>query len=544
MKHAGPVWRTFIERAHVLRAAGARAVQRARTSQGVRVGLRVAATLLALAATTTVFLLLNKQFFYAKAQYDEEFFTWGGWCIRRGLVPYRDFIEFKPPMVFLTHALAQALFGLENYGFRTFFTVFPLAATLAFQLALIARGVGRALATGAVIALVSIFVHASWHDTALTDSESIGLSYYLIGLALLLWEPRHIKLTTAAGGAFMSLCVLSKEPFLPIVAVSWLGMFWLRGRPDTLRASRVLYARYSLLGVGVVALMLLAYMVPTGALAPYLEMASHYSRMYRDPTRSYCVMAGWVHPAPTWWGNVAQACARIRGAFLNEATLAFLGPFILPGAIFACVRRRPLFLCMLGAAAAALWAPTASNCMWRHYYNMSLAGVAFILAASLESIATALAAADARLRMGVGVAALMLSLIHVGPDLNKQREAKYVRSPWPEPQPGLLAFIKANTTRDDRIFTTGTPALYAHADRVSAVRETNIIDQILGLYDGNTDEEKLRPIREQLVKNRPKIVFIDPEHEPRKQRHYRALVKPFLAELKYRQINDRLYLLP
>ena len=27
--------------------------------------------------------------------YDEQFFMWGGWCILKGLAPYRDFIEFK-----------------------------------------------------------------------------------------------------------------------------------------------------------------------------------------------------------------------------------------------------------------------------------------------------------------------------------------------------------------------------------------------------------------------------------------------------------------
>src|SRR5690348_3761350 len=52
--------------------------------------------------------------------YDEQFFMWGGWSVLKGLAPYRDFIEFKPPMTFLSHALALKLFGFENERFRYF----------------------------------------------------------------------------------------------------------------------------------------------------------------------------------------------------------------------------------------------------------------------------------------------------------------------------------------------------------------------------------------------------------------------------------------
>jgi hypothetical protein len=37
-----------------------------------------------------------------------------------------------------------------------------------------------------------------------------------------------------------------------------------------------------------------------------------------------------------------------------------------------------------------------------------------------------------------------------------------------------------------------------------------------------------------LVKNRPKVVFLDPESAPRKQRHRSALIMPFLRDHKYK----------
>ena len=104
--------------------------------------------------------------------------------------------------------------------------------------------------------------------------------------------------------------------------------------------------------------------------------------------------------------------------------------------------------------------------------------------------------------------------------------------------------IKRNTTPADRIFTTGPPVLYPEADRISAVRESNIIDEILGSYEGKTDAERLRPIYDQLVKHRPKVVVLDPENGYRKARHYKALVIPYLTEFKYKKVTEYIYVRP
>jgi hypothetical protein len=112
----------------------------------------------------------------------------------------------------------------------------------------------------------------------------------------------------------------------------------------------------------------------------------------------------------------------------------------------------------------------------------------------------------------------------------KEWSSTYVRPPWPEPQRGLVAFIVENTAPSDRIFTTGTPLLYARTDRLSALVESAISDEMLPSYDGATDAERLRPLYRELVENRPKVVFLDPEHEYRKRRHLTALVFPFLRE--------------
>jgi hypothetical protein len=535
-----------------LEAALARAAdlfERTFPDQRARAALVLGAHLLTLGITTYVFVVLNKRFYYApQVAYDEQFFAWGGWSLTKGLVLYRDFLEFKPPLVFLTHAWAQDLFGFNDLGYRKFFTLFPLASLLLLQTSLIARGVGRFLAMTVVLGIVVLFVSPTWHDTALTDCESIGLTYYMLGLACLLWQGRNIRLTTVLGGIFLSCCVFSKEPFTPVVAFTWLGMFWLRGKPAPSRRSAMLYARYSLLGVAIFVVALCIYMIPTGALKAYIVLVRSYSAIYRDPKRSYCVALGIAHPT-TALADLQVSWSKIRLHFLNARVLGYLTPIVIPGTIFVFRRSRLLLAIVTLAFVGALWAFTATDCHWIHYFTMCMAGVVFVLVAGVDSMRWSSTknppCAWSRLVRWAACAATLGLLVAQGyQGFAKERAAVYTKRPWKEPVPGVLEFIQQNTTPTDRIFTTGPPLLYPEADRISAVRESNIIDDILGSYDGDTDEEKLRPIYQQLVEHRPKVVVLDPEHIWRKGRTYRVLMMPFLTELKYHEVRENLYLRP
>jgi len=526
-----------------LREQGARAARFVEERPALRRTLAIAATLATLAITAYVFLTLNKRFYYNYVAYDEGFFVWGGWMITKGFAPYRDFIEFKPPLVFITHALAQLLFGFKDGGYRKFFTLFPLGSLLALQLSLVARRFGRVLAMSLLLGFIVLFVNPTWHDTALSDCESIGVAYFCLGLACLLWEGRYIKVTTALGGFFMSCCVLSKEPFVLAVVFTWLGVFWLRGRPRPTRESSLLYARYSLLGVGILVFLLCVYMIPTGAMRAYIKMARGYSTIYSDPNRSYCVALGIPH-APTKWGNLKLAWPKIGASFLNESVLGYLAPIVAAGAIFAFRRSRALFAVMLAAFIGALWAPTATICQWVHYYNMSMVGLLFVMVAGVDSMTGPLRGAERSIRWGTSLAAFLLVALHAWGDFSKQMDAKYVRPPPFEPVPGAFDFIKKNTVPSDRIFTTGPPIIYPQTNRRSAVVESNIIDEILGSYEGKTDEERLKPIRDQLVKNKPKVVILDPENAHRKGRHMTALMMPFLTQFNYKKVTDYIYLRP
>jgi hypothetical protein len=502
------------------------------------------ASALTVAVVVAVFRLLDDQFLHNGMSYDEPYFFWGGWCITKGLVPYRDFIEFKPPLVFLTHALALALYGFKAFQFRWFFLWFPLASLVALHVALLTRRIDRLSALALILAIVQLWVNPRFHDIALSDSESIGLTYYFLGLACLIAKGRAQHWLKALGGGFLFCAVQSKEPFLPCVAVTWLGCFLITERRSTLRQDALAYLKVTGLGAGVVLFALCVYMIPTGAMKHYLAMVGGYFRFYRDPMQSYCVVLGRFHPT-TPFNDLLKQFQKARSDFLNLDILGYLVPLAV--AFFVFVARRSWILLATGFVGFvfALYAVAATNCQWIHYYNMSMSGLFFALILGIDSMQPYLK--EPVIRRFVGVTLLASVLVPLAPRIEAEAHrfgTRQFADAYREPVPGVLAAIAQHTQPSDRIFTTGIPSLYVQADRISAVRESTIIDEGLGFYSGRTDEEKLSGVRAELERNQPKIMVLDPENARRKVRHYRALLEPFLTAHHYTKLSEYIWIRP
>ena len=510
-----------------------------------RSGRGVLLSVLSVAVGACAFRIMCDNFMYRGIDFDESHFVWGGWCINKGLVPYRDFLEFKPPMLFLTHALALKIYGYDHLRYRWLFMWFPMASLVALQVALLSRRIGRLAALALVLGIIHLWVDRRYHDAGLSDSESIGLTYFLLGVACLIARSRRPAWLRSAGGALLLASALSKEPFLPIAGLTWVGCFLLDRREGTVRADALEYLRHTALGAGTLAFALGLYLVPTGALASYLRTMLAYSKLHHDPARSYCVALGRFHPT-TPLRDLLKQLAQAQREFLNLGQLGYLLPFV--AALLIFVRRQTALLLVAAVAvfAVALYSVTVGNCQWLHYYNLAMAGLFFALVLALETTRRRLR--TSWLWIPVGVACLAGVVWPLGPRLRDEWKSVGKRQPgdaYREPVRGVLAIIAQRTTPTDRIFTTGMPALYVQSDRISAVRESAITDEALGMYPGDSDEERLQGLRQQLERHMPKVVVLDPAYGPqRKERHNRVLLMPFLTEHAYTQVAPLIWLRP
>jgi hypothetical protein len=476
--------------------------------------------------------------------YDEQVFVWGGWSILKGLAPYRDFMEWKPPVAFLTHALALKLFGFEGERFRYFFLVLSMSSVLALVASLIKRRADVVICSAFGIALVHMFLFPGYHETFVADTESIGLSYYYFGVAALIANTRHRVAAEIAGGVFLSFCVLSKEPFAPCVVATWATCYFaLHERfswPCALR-----YLRNTSIGVGLVIAGLSLYMVPTGSMSAYIALVRRYSTMFRDPHKGYCAVLGFFNPTGRFWDDLPQQWARIHAQFANVATLGFLAPFFAACAALVPRRSPILFAGGMTAIAMSLYGVTATNCFFQHYFVLGESGLMFFLATGVDAIRPRLSSNATGIRLWVRSMVFLAMAISIWPQIEAASDLKLRDGPPPaEPIPGIFEFVRQNSTPADKIFTTGPPALYFVVDRLPAVRGCTMIDELIPAMPGETDAEKLRPLYEELAKNQPKIVFLDPEHGNRKYRHMAAAISPFLADFKYTKISEMIYVRP
>ncbi|HYJ07351.1 MAG TPA: glycosyltransferase family 39 protein, partial [Polyangiaceae bacterium] len=130
----------------------------------------------------------------------------------QGKMPYQDAWDFKPPGIFLTYALAQALFGKSMLAIRLLEVIGLLATVFGLQrLGQVFFDKPRA---GLVAAAVAALVHAElefWHTA---QPETFGGYLTVAALVVVTLEPAQKRrwLVPLAAGALFGLCALFKPP--------------------------------------------------------------------------------------------------------------------------------------------------------------------------------------------------------------------------------------------------------------------------------------------------------------------------------------------
>jgi len=504
-----------------------------------------------LAVPCWVFWRLSIPMLQTALGYDEQVFVWTGWSILKGLAPYKDFLEWKPPLAFLSHAAALKLFGFHGYHFRYFFGFLSIGSIGALLASLVKRGGDVFVCSALGLAMVYLLLYPGWHETYVQDTEAIGLAFYCFGIAALIANTRHRIAAEVAGGILFTWCVLSKEPFALCVVATWAGCYFVVHRRFTLATSRH-YFTYTTIGVGIAVAVLSVYMVPTGSMSAYIALVRRYATMFRDPQKGYCAVVGFFHPTGRFWVDLPVQWKRIHDDFFNPTVLGCLTPFFVLTPAFALKRSWPSVLWAMAAVAGALYGVTATNCYFPHYYVLGESGLVFFFVVGVDALGSGLSRVKPSMRFWARSIALLAVVLPLEPRVEAlSGQSLKDPAPFADPVPGVLDFIRKNSAPTDRIFTSGPPGLYVAADRRPATDGSPVLDELLPAMPGDTDTEKLQPFYTQLSRVRPKIVFLDPEiigvirvGANRKRRYMATAIMPFLAEYKYVKVTDYLYKRP
>jgi hypothetical protein len=485
--------------------------------------------------------VLGVKYRFAPIAFDEHFFLTEGWSVLNGQIPYRDFQEFKPPVIFFVHALGLQLFGLEGLGYRKLLALLSLAGFLALAVALLSRRVHRLLVVAVLMLLINHFYDDGLHKGVIDEAETLALDFFMLGTGVLLTRTKWQRTQQVLGGALLALSPMSKEPLAFVVLAAWLSLLLLHHIESASKGAARRFAGFTIAGVAGVLATWLVYMLATGSLS-WFVLQMKLSIAYAE---NYAYTRTWGVRDPPG-GQLAEMYRRLTPVYVNAAHLAVFIPFFaalvaLPG------RRRLVAAGALVTFAAALYAVSIGGGYAYWYFIMAMAGTFFCVVLGAIALDEQAQRRNHHLPHAVAAACLGLALIMTLPRFvtEWQKYGGYRLAPLPVPQSDI-DFVVEHTRPGDTIWTTDDPLLYVFSDRLNAFRGGIVLDEIIDYYPGNTDEERLSVIRQGLEENRPKLVIFGNTmvHPPRKWRYTNVLVMPFLRDGGYIRLNDRFYLRP
>jgi hypothetical protein len=484
--------------------------------------------------------VLAASFVRVQFGFDERYFLNEGWSVLKGLVPYRDIQEFKPPMIFVVNALGLKLFGLEGMAYRKIFVLLSIAGFLSLALALLSRGTNRLLVVAVSALMITHYFHPPFFDSSIVNTESLSLYFFMIGCGILLFKTRLVRVQQFAGGACLALSPLSKEPMAFATLAAWLAFLLLCRTESRQKGAVKRFALYTISGVAAVALTWLVYMLATRSLGWYIVQL----KLTMKYTKNYAIALGWFPKNPPG-GEFAEIWRRLRATYLNADRLGVFVPLFL--ALLTLWSRKTIVgVFALLAMVGSVYAVTIGRGFAAHYYIMAMAGT--FLSVAMGALALdSYTGPGTPLRRWVGLSWAAIAAVVLWPRFSDELD-KYdtLTTPAPPLDQTELASVLQYSKPGDKIWTLGDPLLYVYSNRVLGFREAIVTDELIEYYPGDTDEHRLAGLRDELMTNLPKVVIFggDPVGYRRKQRFIDALVTPFLRDAGYKKIDEKVYVHP
>jgi hypothetical protein len=487
-------------------------------------------TALLFLALCAVIYFYERALFSAAVGFDEQWYLWQGSLLLKKAIPYRDFPEPKPPIIFFANALGLSLGDISTGRFRWLPACVTSLALVFFFFALVRTKVGAAFAF--VLSLHLALVMFNFHDSSLNDTESYGLSFTMAGFSFfrLAGSETKSRALLLAAGVFFALGVLSKEVFVFAAAPAFVlaGLMDGSWRPAMQRPLTMLYGSAAVIGA------FLVYLIVTRSLVPYIEQM----RFNTQFAAHYCVDIG-RFPDVGPLGSLRTSWKVLSENYINFGWLYTLLPFYLAAGIR--YRRSPIGLALLLGFGLALFGVSIGHCFWTHYYLIGTLGV--MMPAIYGAAALSEWLRDRPASAGVAASCVVLGLgIHQA--LGPTRTAAEVGWAVPPPigiEPDFAQAIRERTREGDYVLTTGYPGVYVATRRDNPLNTVRLTDEIIRYYPGTSDEERLSFLKAQLRSHIPTLIFVSRSFEDRTIRHVNSLILPFVKEYGYVRLSDRLW---
>ncbi|MEX2244070.1 MAG: glycosyltransferase family 39 protein [Fimbriimonadaceae bacterium] len=379
---------------------------------------------------------------------DQGIFALGGWLVREGGVPYRDFFDVKPPGVFFAYALSDALFGQAQWGIRlldvlvAWLTASALVLIVPREHSLVRAWVGP------LSAAAYFLVFGYW---SLGQAE--GFVNALVAWALVFIvrsEGRWAHVVLA--GALIGLAAVFKTPALAFLAVL---PFAAPARQPLLATCRTF--GLAVVGVVLVAVVVIAWFWGHGAWDALVENYG-YQRTYASS------VAGTFHPR-----ILRQVVWFVEERPLAGVLTLLLGCGLLLGARDRA-RERGLLLAWSVASLLVLFVQVR---LYVYHYVVLLPsfalGAAWFVGTARSRLVVGVAFVALALSSAPGAVRLLSATMVAAGQIDRNGFWSSMKAPVPyDPvlAESLAAFVRAKSRPGETVYIHDyNPAVYVFADR-------------------------------------------------------------------------------
>ncbi|MCC7007541.1 MAG: hypothetical protein IT184_01880 [Acidobacteria bacterium] len=283
---------------------------------------------------------------YWRAEHDAPIMMYAARLVAHGAVPYRDFFDMNVPGTYFLLAGAASVFGWEDRGFRLFDLL--CLCTLALSTVVWMRRVGRLPAAAAAVGFALWYLNAG--PRLSLQREYLGLVPVTLTYALAaMRSSRYLAARVGGVGLLAGTAMLIKPQFV-LLALPALGL--LTDGPPLVRRL-LLFGAGALLPITAAA----AYLFATGALSPFLDIASNYWPLYTHMTGDFEPIAGLGR-----WLYIVKSTV--------DGLSVFMTPLAVVGVAAAAERgtERPALRAMVGLLAAAAVYPAIAGQFWTYHW--------------------------------------------------------------------------------------------------------------------------------------------------------------------------------
>ena len=381
--------------------------------------------------------------------------------VPRGLLPYRDLFDSKPPLFLYLHVLAGH-FGADPASALWRFETVWLAATSAVAFGL-ARRSGRWAALAAAALVWLALWSPSWGGYWSRAQAEELLALPMMGAVWAALSARRDARRAAIAGALVGIVGLIKVPGMAVGAACIAA--WLEGG---------VWRRVAWMALGLVAPWALAFLwfgLHHGA-GPFWEAVFVYQRHW----------AAFI--APPWSSVLAQFAGMIAAHAPGLLLLA------VSGIAFSWRRDRGEALCLAVWIVATAAAVLLQRQLAEYHYLLLMPPLAIAASRGLGGLGEALRSPRQVLQIAGGVGLLVAALfglreaaaLHAGYRVDVRYRAgdlsramflrSFERAPFsPATEEEAAVRLRTETKPDDRILVWGlSPGIYALADRMPATR--------------------------------------------------------------------------